>query len=75
MIDLMEITDLNAVYILIILIISIIYDISYNNYLYNYLILLNYTSCFLIINIIGLYLFLKNFKMRVRFNLNIQFTY
>ena len=72
MIDLMEITDINAVYILII---AIIYDIYYNNYLYNYLILLNYTSFFLIINIIGLYLFLKYFKIRVRFNLNIQFTY
>ena len=72
MIDLMEITDINAVYILII---AIIYDIYYNNYLYNYLILLNYTSCFLIINIIGIYLFLKYFKIRVRFNLNIQFTY
>ena len=72
MIDLMEVTDLNAVTILII---AIICDIFYNNYLYNYMILLNYTSCFLIINIIGLYLFLKYFKIRVRFNLNIDFTY
>ena len=69
MIDIMEITDLNAVYILIIAI------IFYNNYLLNCLILLNYTSCFLIINIIGLYLFLKYFRIRVRFNLNIDFNY
>ena len=72
MIDILEATDLNAVYILFI---AIIYDIYYNKYLYNYLILLNYTSCFLIINIIGIYLFLKYFKIQVRFNLSIQFTY
>lgn len=72
MIDILEATDLNAVYILII---AVIYDIYYNNYLYNYLFLLNYTSCFLIINIIGIYLFLKNFKIRAKFNLNIDFTY
>ena len=39
MIDITEVTDLDAVYILII---AVIYDIFYNNYLYNYLILLNY---------------------------------
>ena len=72
MIDITEITDINAVYILII---AVIYDIYYSNYLYNNLILLNYTSCFLIINIIGIYLFLKYFKIRVRFNLNIDITY
>jgi hypothetical protein len=72
MLDIMEIIDFNAVNILII---SIICDIFYNNYLYNSLVLLNHTSYFLIINIIGLYLFLKYFKIRIRFNLNIQFNY
>ena len=74
MINITETTDLNAVYILII---AVIYDIYYNNYLYNYLILLNYTSYFLIINIIGLYLFLKYFKIRIKFGLimNVNFTY
>ena len=72
MINIIEFYDINAVTILII---SIIIDIFYNNYLYNNLLLLNNTSWFLIINIIGLYLFLKYFKIRVRFNLNIDFTY
>ena len=74
MINITETTDLNAVYILII---AVIYDIYYNNYLYNYLILLNYISYFLIINIIGLYLFLKYFKIRIYFilNMNVNFTY
>ena len=70
-----DITDNFSINTLYILIIGIIYDIFNKNYIYQTIILLNYTSVFFIINIIGLILFLKYFKIRGRFNLNINFEY
>ena len=70
--DINEHFSINALYIIII---PIIYDLFNNNYIYQNIILIDYTAVFLTINLIGIILFLKYFKVRVRFNLNINFEY
>ena len=70
--DINEHFSINALYIIII---PIIYDLFNNNNIYQNIILIDYTAVFLTINLIGIILFLKYFKVRVRFNLNINFEY
>lgn len=53
----------------------LLYNVCYTNYYYiniilNKLYLLNYSSLFIFLNIVGLYLFLKN----VYFELNLKFS-
>ena len=70
--DINEYFSINASYIIII---PIIYDLLNKNNIYQSIILIDYTAVFIIINLSGLILFLKYFKVRVRFNLNINFEY
>jgi len=70
--EIMEFCDLNMVYVLVL---AILYDICHQNYLINSISVFNYQTSFILINIIGLYLFLKCFKIRVRFNLNVDLHY
>ena len=64
--------NFNSLYVCLLL---IVYNIWKNNYEYiniflNKIYLLNYTSLFIVINIIGLYLFLK----KITFEINIKYT-
>lgn len=71
MVERIEVFDINCVYILLI---GIIYDICSKNYIINNIINYNYTTIFLSINIIGLYLFLKYVKLKVGFKIDISFN-
>jgi hypothetical protein len=64
--------NFNSLYVCLLL---LVYNIWKNNYEYiniflNKIYLLNYTSLFIVINIIGLYLFLK----KLTFEINIKYT-
>ena len=64
--------NFNSLYVCLLL---LGYNIWQNNYEYiniflNKIYLLNYTSLFIVINIIGLYLFLK----KITFEINIKYT-
>ena len=71
MVERIEVFDINCVYILLI---GIIYYIYFKNYIINNIINYNYTTIFLSINIIGLYLFLKYVKLKVGFKIDISFN-
>ena len=67
--------DFNGLYICLLL---VVYNIWNSNYVYiniifNKLYLLNYTSLILIINIIGLYLFLRNLSFEVNIKWSIKY--
>lgn len=64
--------NLNILYICLLLIMYNIWKSNYEyiNIILNKLYLLNYTSLMIVINIIGLYLFLKNLS----FEVNIKWT-
>ena len=62
--------NINIIYVCIFLLISK-YELIFT--VLNKLYLLNYTSLFIIINIIGLYLFLKNISFEINLKFNIKY--
>jgi hypothetical protein len=64
--------NFNSLYICLLLLIYNVWKFNYDyiNIILNKLYLLNYTSLIIVINIIGLYLFLKNLS----FEVNIKWT-
>ena len=70
--DFIQNYNINSLYIGLLLLIYNIYKSNYEyiNIILNKICLINYTSFIIIINIIGLYLFLKN----ISFEINIKFS-
>ncbi len=62
--------NINILYISLFLLISK-YELIF--IIFNKLYLLNYTSFFIIINIIGLYLFIKNISFEINLKFNIKY--
>jgi hypothetical protein len=67
--------NINSFYICIILLLYNTYksNFEYINIILYKLYLLNYTSIIIIINIIGLYLFLKNLTFEVNINFSVKY--
>lgn len=67
--------NINSLYVCIILIIYNIYYLNFEliNIILYKLYLLNYTSVIIIINIIGLYLLLKNLTFEVNINYSVKY--
>jgi hypothetical protein len=67
--------NINSFYICIILLLYNAYksNFEYINIILYKLYLLNYTSIIIIINIIGLYLFLKNLTFEVNINFSVKY--
>jgi len=67
--------NFNSLYICLLLLLYNIwkYNYEYVNIIFNKLYLLNNTSFFIIINIIGLYLFLKNLSFEINIKWSIKY--
>jgi hypothetical protein len=70
--DFIQNYNTNGLYICLLLLFYNIYKSNYEyiNIILNYICLINYTSFIIVINIIGLFLFLKNLS----FEINIEFS-
>lgn len=73
--DLVKNYNINSLYICLLL---LVYNIWKSNYEYikiilHKLFLLDYTSIIILINIIGLYLFLKNVSLEVNINCSLKY--
>lgn len=73
--DLVKHYNINSLYICLLL---LVYNIWKSNYEYikiilHKLFLLDYTSIIILINIIGLYLFLKNVSLEVNINCSLKY--
>jgi hypothetical protein len=75
MTDFIKNYNINSLYICLILFLYNIWKSNYEyiNILLNKIYLLNYTSLFIVINIIGLYLFLKNLSIEVNIKCSIKY--
>lgn len=67
--------NINSLYICLLLLIYNVYKSNYEyiNIILNKLYLLNFTSFIIVINIIGLYLFLKNLSFEVNIKCSIKY--
>jgi len=75
MTDFIKNYNINSLYICLILFLYNIWKSNYEyiNILLNKIYLLNYTSLFIVINIIGLYIFLKNLSIEVNIKCSIKY--
>jgi len=67
--------NINSLYICLILFLYNIWKSNYEyiNILFNKIYLLNYTSFIIVINIIGIYLFLKNLSIEINIKCSIKY--
>ncbi len=67
--------NLSSIYICMVLIVYNIYNSNYNyiNRIINQIFLFNYTSVFIIINIIGLYLLLNNISFELKISCSVKY--
>lgn len=67
--------NLNSIYVCMILIFYNIYNSNYNyiNRIINQIFLFNYMSVFIIINIIGLFLLLKNLSFEIKISCSVKY--
>jgi hypothetical protein len=67
--------NINSFYICLLLIIYNLWSSnhSYINIILNKLYLLNYTSLMIVINLVGLYLFLKNLSFEININCSLKY--
>jgi hypothetical protein len=67
--------NINSLYICLLLLIYNIWKSNYEyiNIIFNKIYLLNYTSFIIVINIIGLYLFLKNVAFEVNIKCSLKY--
>ena len=77
MIDFVQMYKINSLYIFLILLSYNIWNSNYDyiNMIFNKLYLLNYTSFIIVINIIGLYLFLKNLSIELNIHCSLKYKY
>jgi hypothetical protein len=68
--EIMEVYSPVAVYFLVL---AMIYDLFNKNILLNIIFLFDYYSLLIMINITGLYLFLKKLTIRIRVDFNIDY--
>jgi hypothetical protein len=73
--DFIQNYNINSLYICLILLIYNIWKSNYDyiNILLNKIYLFNYTSLIIVINIIGLYLFLKNVSLEVNIKCSLKY--
>ena len=73
--DFIQNYNINSLYICLILLLYNIWKSNYEyiNIILNKIYLLNYTSFIIIINIVGLYLFLKNLSFEVNIKCSIKY--
>lgn len=73
--DFVQTYNINSLYICLLLLVYNIWKSNYEyiNILLNKIYLLNYTSLFIVINIIGLYIFLKNLSIEVNIKCSIKY--
>lgn len=65
--------DLNSLYICLLLTAYNVYNSNYINIILNKIYLLNYTSIIIVINIVGLYLLLKNLSFEVNIRCSVKY--
>lgn len=68
--------NINSLYFCLLLLVYNIWISNYHyiNIIFNKIYLLNYTSFIIVINIIGLYLFLKNVSFEVNLKCSVKYT-
>ena len=73
--DFIQNYNINSLYICLILLLYNIWKSNYEyiNIILNKIYLLNYTSFIIIINIVGLYLFLKNLSLEINIKCSIKY--
>lgn len=73
--DFVQSYNINSLYICLLLLIYNIWKSNYEyiNIIFNKIYLLNYTSFIIVINIIGLYLFLKNVSFEVNIKCSLKY--
>ena len=73
--DFVQSYNINSLYICLLLLIYNILNSNYEyiNIIFNKIYLLNYTSFIIVINIIGLYLFLKNVSLEVNIKCSLKY--
>jgi len=73
--DFIQNYNINSLYICVLLLVYNICKSNYNyiNIILNKIYLLNYTSFIIVINIIGLYLFLKNVSFEVNIKCSLKY--